>query len=132
MFYTLPEWQFVLSHGDFAVHRRQGVPELPRAGSQSALATGLPRKATGERTTIANTLRQQSEISKREKLQQARGYVMDLNPAATDDFLREHGYATFIHDHTHHPPRLTIIWLMELHVERWVLARLARGIAANT
>ena len=27
----------------------------------------------------------------------------DLQGAATDDFLRDHGYVTFIHGHTHRP-----------------------------
>ena len=46
---------------------------------------------------------------------------MDLNPADADDFLRQHGYATFIHGHTHRPA--THDHLVDgIHVERWVLA----------
>ena len=43
------------------------------------------------------------------------------SPAATDDFLRQHGYATFIHGHTHQPARHDHI-VDGIHVERWVLA----------
>ena len=45
----------------------------------------------------------------------------DLQGAATDDFLRDHGYVTFIHGHTHHPATHDHI-VDGIHVERWVLA----------
>lgn len=118
---TLPEWQFVLSHGDSLCTDDKEYQSFRAQVRSPAWRQAFLEKPLAERTTIANTLRQQSEISKREKLQQARGYVMDLNPAATDDFLREHGYATFIHGHTHHPA--THDHLVDgIHVERWVLA----------
>ena len=45
----------------------------------------------------------------------------DLSPAATDDFIRDHGYATFIHGHTHQAA--THDHMVDgIHVERWVLA----------
>jgi len=118
---TLPEWQFVLSHGDSLCTDDKEYQSFRAQVRSPAWRQAFLEKPLAERTTIANTLRQQSEISKREKLQQARGYVMDLNPAATDDFLREHGYATFIHGHTHRPA--THDHLVDgIHVERWVLA----------
>ena len=46
---------------------------------------------------------------------------MDVNAGATEDFLREHGYATFIHGHTHRPATHDHI-VDGIHVERWVLA----------
>ena len=46
---------------------------------------------------------------------------MDLNPGATEDFLRDHGYATFIHGHTHLPATHDHI-VDGIHVERWVMA----------
>jgi len=45
----------------------------------------------------------------------------DLQAAATDDFLRDHGYVTFIHGHTHQPATHDHI-VDGIHVERWVLA----------
>jgi UDP-2,3-diacylglucosamine hydrolase len=45
----------------------------------------------------------------------------DLNGPATDDFLRDHGYATFIHGHTHRPEKHDHI-VDGIHVERWVLS----------
>ena len=47
--------------------------------------------------------------------------LADLQAAATDDFLRDHGYVTFIHGHTHQPARHDHI-VDGIHVERWVLA----------
>ena len=44
----------------------------------------------------------------------------DLSPDATDDFLRTHGYATFIHGHTHQAATHDHI-VDGIHVERWVL-----------
>ena len=47
--------------------------------------------------------------------------AMDLTPAATDNFLRQNGYATLIHGHTHRPARHDHT-VDGIHVERWVLA----------
>ncbi len=48
-------------------------------------------------------------------------FTPTCNRSATDDFLREHGYATFIHGHTHRPATHDHI-VDGIHVERWVLA----------
>jgi UDP-2,3-diacylglucosamine hydrolase len=56
--------------------------------------------------------------SKRKKLRHP--VYADLDPGATDDFIRDHGYATFIHGHTHQPA--THDHMVDgIHVERWVL-----------
>jgi len=117
---SLPGWQFVLSHGDslctddkdYQAFRAQvRTPEWRRMFLDQALT---------ERKAIAARMRQQSEQSKREKLDLSYA-LMDLNPGDTDDFIRQHGYATFIHGHTHRPA--THDHLVDgIHVERWVLA----------
>ena len=117
---SLPAWQLVLSHGDelctddsdYLAFRTQ-----VRTREWRASFLGKPLE---ERKNIAAALRQQSENSKREKLKLAQN-VMDLNLGATDDFLRQHGYATFIHGHTHHPATHDHM-IDGIHVERWVLA----------
>jgi UDP-2,3-diacylglucosamine hydrolase len=114
---SLPAWQFVLSHGDSLCtddHDYQAFRLQVRdpAWRSTFLAKPLP-----ERKAIANALRQQSESSKRGKAQS----LMDINPGATEDFLREHGYATFIHGHTHRPATHDHI-VDGIHVERWVMA----------
>lgn len=118
---TLPEWQFVLSHGDLLCTDDQEYQAFRRQVRSPAWQHAFLEKSLEERKAIANALRQQSEKSKDEKLQHALSYLMDLNPAATDDFLRDHGYTTFIHGHTHHPA--THDHLIDgIHVERWVLS----------
>lgn len=118
---TLPDWQFVLSHGDLLCTDDLEYQAFRAQVRNPAWRDAFLEKPLVERKAIASSLRRQSEESKRVKLQQAKDYLMDLNPAATDDFLREHGYATFIHGHTHHPA--THDHLVDgIHVERWVLS----------
>ena len=118
---TLPEWQFVLSHGDLLCTDDTEY-QVFRAQVRSLVwRRAFLEKSLEERKAIASSLRRQSEDSKREKLQQAQDYLMDLNPAATDDFLRDHGYATFIHGHTHHPAIHDHL-VDGIHIERWVLS----------
>lgn len=117
---SLPSGQFVLSHGDLLCTDDTDYQAFRAQVRDPAWRVAFLNKPLAERHAIANALRQQSENSKRQKLQQAQ-QVMDLNPAATDDFLRHHGYATFIHGHTHRPA--THDHLVDgIHVERWVLA----------
>ena len=111
------EWQFVLSHGDalclddleyMAFRQQVRTPEWQAA---------FLKKPLSERRAIAAHMRQMSEQGQRAK----ENYLTDLQPAATEDFLREHGYATFIHGHTHQPAKHDHI-VVGIHVERWVLA----------
>ncbi len=114
---SLPTWQFVLSHGDLLCtddHEYQAFRLLARRPDWQAafLARSLP-----ERKAMAVAARVQSESAKRDKA----GYLMDVNPGATDDFLRANGYATLIHGHTHRPA--THAHLVDgIHAERWVMA----------
>lgn len=117
---SLPGWQFVLSHGDGLCTDDTDYQAFREQVRTPAWRSGFLQKPLTERKTIAARLRQQSEQAKREKLDQAK-YSMDLNPGATDDFIRQHGYATFIHGHTHRPSTHDHI-VDGIHVERWVLA----------
>ena len=117
---SLPSWQFVLSHGDLLCTADTDYQAFRAQVRDPAWRVAFLNKPLAERQAIAAALRQQSENSKREKLQRAQ-HLMDLNPGDTDDFLRHHGYATFIHGHTHRPA--THDHLVDgIHVERWVLA----------
>ena len=114
---STPEWQFILSHGDalclddatYMAFRAQ----VRNPGWQAALLT----RPLGERRAIAAHMREVSESSQRDK----DNPYTDLQAGATDDFLREHGYVTFIHGHTHQPAKHDHI-VDGIHVERWVLA----------
>jgi len=117
---SLPAWQFVLSHGDELCTDDSDYLAFRTQVRTREWRASFLRKPLEERKNIAAALRQQSENSKREKLKLAPN-VMDLNPGATDDFLRQHGYATFIHGHTHHPATHDHM-IDGIHVERWVLA----------
>ena len=111
------EWQFVLSHGDALCLDDTAYMAFRAQVRNPAWQAALLAKPLAERRAIAAQMREISESSQRGK----ENPYTDLQPAATDDFLREHGYATFIHGHTHQPARHDHI-VDGIHVERWVLA----------
>ncbi len=117
---SLPAWQFVLAHGDHLCTDDTDYQAFRAQVRARVWRDEFLRKPLRERQAIASALRRQSEQAKREKLQSAQ-YTMDVNAAATDDFLRDHGYATCIHGHTHRPAKHDHI-VDGIHVERWVLA----------
>ncbi|MCX8145893.1 MAG: UDP-2,3-diacylglucosamine diphosphatase [Azovibrio sp.] len=114
---STPEWQFVLSHGDALCTDDISYQHFRAQTRNPDWQAAFLARPLAERHAIAEHLRQQSEAAKSEKS----AYLMDLNPGATDDFLRLHGYATFIHGHTHRPATHDHI-VDGIHVERWVLA----------
>lgn len=114
---SLPAWQFVLSHGDALCTDDCDYQKFRAQVRDPAWRSAFLAKPLAERKAIASALRQQSETSKREKA----NYLMDVNAGVTEDFLREHGYATFIHGHTHRPATHDHI-VDGIHVERWVMA----------
>lgn len=113
----LPEGNFVLSHGD-ALCTEDAEYQCFRAqvrtpGWQSAFLA----KPMAERRALANHLREYSEQSKANK----ESALMDLDVKATEAFIRQHNYATFIHGHTHQPKTHHHL-IDDYSVERWVLA----------
>lgn len=112
---TLPAWSFVLSHGDALClddHAYQAFRAKVRDPAWQAQMLSRPRWF---RRLLGRYIRWRSSRRKH-----TGGYA-DLHGAATDDFLRDHAYATFIHGHTHHPAKHDHI-VDGIHVERWVLA----------
>ena len=118
---TLSTWQFVLSHGDFLCTNDTDYQSFRTQVRNLTWRTAFLGKPLAERKAIALALRKQSENAKLEKSKPAQRYQMDLTPGTTDDFLRDHGYATFIHGHTHLPAKHDHI-VDGIHVERWVLS----------
>jgi UDP-2,3-diacylglucosamine hydrolase len=114
---STPEWQFVLAHGDALCVDDSAYQDFRTRTRDPAWQTAFLARPLAERRAIAAGLRHESDQAKRDKPAD----LMDLNPAATDDFLRQHGYATFIHGHTHRPARHDHL-VDGIHVERWVLA----------
>jgi UDP-2,3-diacylglucosamine hydrolase len=118
---SLPTWQFILSHGDALCTDDKDYQAFRAQVRDPAWRQAFLNKPLKDRKAIVAAVRQQSENAKRDKLEQSQQYLMDLNSAATDDFLREHGYATLIHGHTHLPA--THVHLVDgIHVERWVMS----------
>ncbi len=117
---STPEWQFVLSHGDALCTDDRDYQAFRTQSRSPEWQAAFLQKPLAERHAIARALREKSEAGKQEKAGRA-DYLMDVNAGATDDFLREHGYATFIHGHTHRPATHDHI-VDGIHVERWVLA----------
>lgn len=118
---TLPTQRFVLAHGDTLCTSDTEYQRFRAEVRNPAWRTAFLAKPLVERKAIATALRRQSERSKEEKLRQQRPYLMDLDPIATDAFLCDHDYTTFIHGHTHLPARHEHS-LDGKRVERWVLA----------
>ncbi|MFZ1444461.1 MAG: UDP-2,3-diacylglucosamine diphosphatase [Candidatus Dechloromonas phosphoritropha] len=114
---TTAEWQFILSHGDALCLDDATYMAFRAQVRNPAWQAALLTKPLGERRVIAAHMREVSESSQRDK----DSPYTDLQAAATDDFLRDHGYVTFIHGHTHQPAKHDHI-VDGIHVERWVLA----------
>ncbi len=114
---SLPAWQFVLSHGDALCIDDRGYQAFRAQVRDPRWQQEFLARPRVERLALAAQVRQMSESGKQEK----NAAIMDVNPGATEDFLRAHGYATFIHGHTHRPARHDHI-VDGIHVERWVLA----------
>nr|WP_265948478.1 UDP-2,3-diacylglucosamine diphosphatase [Dechloromonas sp. A34] len=114
---STPEWQFVLAHGDALCLDDTAYMAFRAQVRNPEWQAALLAKPLAERRAIATHMREVSEASQRGKDDP----YSDLELVATDEFLREHGYATFIHGHTHRPARHDHI-VDGIHVERWVLA----------
>ena len=111
------EWQFALSHGDALCLDDLAYMQFRAQVRDPAWQSALLIKPLAERRAIAAHMREVSASNQRT----APSPYTDLQAAATDDFLRQHGYATFIHGHTHQPAKHDHI-VDGIHVERWVLA----------
>lgn len=112
--------RFVLSHGDALCTDDLAYQAFRAKVRNPAFRAAALSRPLAERKATAAALRQQSEQAKQEK--NASGlYSADLNKEATESFLREHAYATFIHGHTHQPATHTHT-VDDRCVDRWVLA----------
>ncbi|MES2770986.1 MAG: UDP-2,3-diacylglucosamine diphosphatase [Pseudomonadota bacterium] len=114
---SLPSWQFVLTHGDSLCTDDHAYQAFRQQVRQTEWRRDFLQQSLKQRKAIAASLRQESEAHKRDKA----AYLMDVNLATSEDFLRANGYATCIHGHTHRPATHHHI-VDGIHVERWVLA----------
>ncbi len=113
----LPEWSFVLSHGDALCLDDHAYMAYRAKVRDPAWQEKMRAKPRWMRALLGRYIRWRSARRK-----QDHAYVYaDLQAAATEDFLRDHGYCTFIHGHTHQPAKHDHI-VDGIHVERWVLS----------
>lgn len=114
---VLPEWSFVLSHGDALCLDDPDYTAYRAKVRNPAWLQKMLARPRFFRRQLGRYIRWRSRRRKRD----LNLVYTDLQPAATDDFIRDHGYATFIHGHTHRAA--THDHMVDgIHVERWVLA----------
>ena len=118
---SLPGRSFVLSHGDMLCIDDQDYLNFRAKVRDPAWQVEFLNRPLLERRAIAAQMRRESTAAKQEKIERQQQYLMDLNPEATENFLRYHGHITFIHGHTHLPARHVHL-IDGIPVERWVLA----------
>ena len=114
---SLPSWQFILSHGDQLCTDDLAYQDFRAEVRNKEWQQAFLARPLAERKSIIAGLRRRSKQNKQEK----HTGLMDVNIGSTDDFLRQHGYATLIHGHTHQPARHDHI-VDGIHCERWVLS----------
>jgi UDP-2,3-diacylglucosamine hydrolase len=114
---SLPGGALVLTHGDALCTGDADYQAYREEVRAPAWRENFLAKPLTQRKAIAAAMRRRSEAAKREKAAPA----MDLDAAATDDFLRRHERAVMIHGHTHRPDRHEHL-IDGVRVERWVLA----------
>lgn len=111
------DWQFVLSHGDALCTGDKEYMAFRQQVRHPEWQAAFLARPLAERRALAAQMRARSELEKQDKA----AYLMDVDTSETDDFLRQHGYATMIHGHTHRPAKHDHI-IDGIHVERWVLS----------
>ena len=115
---SLPNWQFVLSHGDLYCTDDVAYQRYRATVHNPDIQAKFLRYPYWVRRLIARWLRWRSE-GRRYDAQTLE--MTDVSAVTVEDDARRHGYATMIHGHTHRPA--THDHMVDgIHVERWVLA----------
>ena len=115
---SLPNWQFVLSHGDLYCTGDVAYQRFRTKARDPQAQARFLRLPYWLRRLIARWLRWRSEGRRNQPGSQS---ITDVDAATVDDEARRYGYATLIHGHTHRPATHDLI-VDGIHVERWVLA----------
>ncbi|THF62508.1 UDP-2,3-diacylglucosamine diphosphatase [Pseudothauera rhizosphaerae] len=114
---VLGKTRMLLSHGDILCTDDLPYQAYRRQVRDPAWQAAFLARPLAERKAFIEDLRRRSEVGKREKAMA----IMDVNRAAVEALLREHGYPTLIHGHTHRPACHE--HLVDGHAcQRWVLA----------
>jgi UDP-2,3-diacylglucosamine hydrolase len=115
---SLPNWQFVLSHGDLYCTSDVAYQRYRATVHDPKIQAKFLNYPYWVRRLIARWLRWRSEGRRYDAQTQT---ITDVNAATVEDEARRHGYATLIHGHTHRPAAHDHM-VDGIHVERWVLA----------
>ncbi len=107
----------LLTHGDLLCTDDLAYLAWRAQVRDPAWQRGFLARPLAERKAVVEDLRRRSEAAKQEKSSE----IMDVNAAAVADLLREWGYPTLIHGHTHRPAR-HVHEVDGRSCERWVLA----------
>ena len=96
----------LLAHGDALCTDDLAYQAFRRQVRDAAWQAGFLAQPLAARKAFIAGLRQKSEAAKAEKAME----IMDVNADAVAALLREHGYPTLVHGHTHRPAthRLTV------------------------
>ena len=117
---SVPSWQFVLSHGDRFCTQDTAYMAFRETVRAPAWQSQFLAQPLALRKQQIAAIRSESERTKSAKANSAPA-LMDVDPGTVDDFLRDYGYATLIHGHTHRPA--THDHLVDgIHCQRWVLS----------
>lgn len=109
--------RLLLSHGDLLCTDDTAYQAYRRQVRDPAWQAAFLARPLAERKAFIESLRQRSEAGKREKPMA----IMDVNRAAVETLLREHGYPILVHGHTHRPARHDLL-IDGRPCQRWVLA----------
>ncbi|HAF54809.1 MAG TPA: UDP-2,3-diacylglucosamine diphosphatase [Thauera sp.] len=89
----------LLAHGDALCTDDLAYQAYRRQVRDPAWQAGFLAQPLAARKAFIASLRQKSEAAKAEKAME----IMDVNADAVAALLREHGYPTLVHGHTHRP-----------------------------
>jgi UDP-2,3-diacylglucosamine hydrolase len=107
----------LLTHGDLLCTDDEAYQAYRAQVRAPAWQRSFLARPLAERKQFVEALRRRSEAAKRDKASE----IMDVNARAVDALLRQWGYPTLIHGHTHRPARH--VHDVDGHrCERWVLA----------
>lgn len=114
---TLNSQRVLLSHGDALCTDDTAYQAYRTQVRDPAWQAGFLSQPLTARKNFIESLRKQSEAAKQEKTMT----IMDVNAAAVDTLVAEHGYPVLIHGHTHRPA--CHVWSVDgRECTRWVLA----------
>jgi UDP-2,3-diacylglucosamine hydrolase len=89
----------LLMHGDLLCTDDHDYQAMRQQLRNPAWIAGFLAKPAAERIALARALREQSKLASAQKSEQ----IMDVNPEAVQQTLRQHELLQLIHGHTHRP-----------------------------